>query len=256
MKEVSIQGANEWESREESKFFISNSYFHRNAQLFLKNYADEKSSVEEAINQSLKVKHKIQLKNGRLYRRLTAGSVNVSLKKSFNRIEGIKFEVEYKEGVIFDSPKIGGFDFALFDETLNLYNFHNFCFGRNAVIDGFERWERELGKRDEWKEIAEKNNLPRLSMRGIDLLGNKNKPTIIGEIQFGNWALAFYDMFKVLHLDNLADLDLLVYITATGDLQEFLSEGIVNYDSTLEIITKYSSILKVPIWLIGIDIED
>ncbi len=62
-------------------------------------------------------------------------------------------------------------------------------------------------------------------------------------------------MFKVLHLDNLADIDLLIYITATGNINEYLSDGIVDFEMVSDILDQYSSILKVPIWLIGIDLK-
>lgn len=189
------------------------------------------------------------------YKRLGAKSLNKSLKNSLKNISDMKFEVEYKEGILFDSPKTGGFDFALYDEELNVNNYRNFCYGRKAIFEGKMAWEKELKKRSDWRLIAKRLNLPDSMKLGEEINFPKNKPTIIGEIQFANWALAYYDMFKVLHLDNLADLDLLVYVTATGDLNHYLSEGIVNFQDTKEILNKYSSILKVPIWLIGLDAQ-
>lgn len=175
---------------------------------------------------------------------------------SLKTISDIKFEVEYKDGVLFDSPKIGGFDFAMFDEKYNITNFRNYCFGRKAIFQGDKVWETELNDRVDWKSIAEDLGLPAMSEKeGMDLPTLKMSPTIIGEIQFANWALAYYDMFKVLHLDNLAGLDLFIYITATGDLNNYLSESNVNFTKVENILNKYSSILKVPIWLIGIDVK-
>lgn len=253
----------EWKKRKHSNFFIAEETFHRNAELFLKSFPNIKAQITQAFSQELDgVVHKVskssKKKSGKIeyYKRITAGSVNSSLKNSLKNLDSIKFEVEYKEGVLFDSPQTGGFDFALFDEEINIINFRNYCFGRKPIHNGMSEWENELRKRVDWTEHAERLNLPNTDKLGTDLIHFKAYPTVIGEIQLGNWSLAYYDMFKVLHLDNLADLDLLVYVTPTGNLNHYLSDGIVNYTNMQNLLSKYSSILKVPIWLIGLDVRE
>ena len=248
---------NDWISKTSCQFYIADQMFHRNAELFLKSFPTLREDITNALTQNLGgIKHSIREKNKLYYKGLTAGSINIALKKSLKSINNLKFEVEYKDGVLFDSPKTGGFDFAMFDEEFNIVNFRNYCFGKKAVFQGIEEWTNELDKRADWKASADILNLPDSSENaGIDLPTIKKIPTIIGEVQFANWALAYYDMFKVLHLDNLADLDLLIYITATEDLNNYLSDGNVNFKRMENIILEYSSILKVPIWLIGLDVK-
>ena len=254
MSEVNIE---DWKSRTNREFYISDQMFHRNAELFLKNFPTLEEDIKNALTQNLGgIKHSARTKNKRIVKGLTADSINKALKTSLKSIDDLKFEVKYNDGVLFDSPKIGGFDFALFDEEFNIVNFRNYCFGKKVAFEGYEEWTKELDKRADWKATADNMNLSNHDQYdGIDLPNVKKRPTIIGEVQFANWALAYYDLFKVLHLDNLADLDLLIYITATGDLNDYLSDGNVNYLNMTQIIQEHSSILKVPIWLIGIDVK-
>lgn len=247
----------EWLSKNSADFFIAEEIFHRNAELFLNNYPSLKTDITKSLTQNLEgVNHSIRKKSTIEYKGLTATSVNKVIKNSLKKVSNLKFEVEYKDGVLFDSPKTGGFDFALFDEESNILNFRNYCLGKKAVFEGTTEWINELDKRADWKRTADRLNLHDTTEDvGIDLPVIKKAPTVIGEVQFGNWALAYYDMFKVLHLDNLADLDLLIYITATGELNSYLSDGNVNYQNMTDIIAEYSSILKVPIWLIGLDVK-
>lgn len=250
-----------WKIKKTTNFFIAKETYHRNAELFLKSFPNIKSGITDAFTQELSgIVHTVsdKKKTGKVeyYKRLTAGSVNASLKSSLKNVHSIKFEVEYREGVLFDSPQTGGFDFAIFDEERNIVDFRNYCFGRKPIHNGKIEWENELQKRPDWSMIAKHLKLPNLDLIGTDITHLKASPTVIGEIQLGNWSLAYYDMFKVLHLDNLADLDLLVYVTPTGNLNHYLSDGIVNYSLMKSILNKYNSILKVPIWLIGLDVTE
>lgn len=249
---------NDWIAKTEGEFFISEELFYRNAELFLQNFPELKNDIKKVLNKEMQgLKHSTRRKKGKLYKGMTADSINASIKNSLQEINNLKFEVEYKDGVLFDSPKTGGFDFALFDDEFNIINFRNYCLGKKAIFQGMEEWVSELEKRTDWKDTANRLELVNTDeYEGIDLQAVKKTPTIIGEVQFGNWALAYYDMFKVLHLDNLADLDLLIYITATGNLNSYLSDGNVNYKKMENIINEYSSILKVPIWLIGLDVKE
>lgn len=259
MIEINQNEIKSWISQSEGYVYISKQKFHRNAELFLRNFPDIQNSIIENIEKELKkLNFKVSdNKKNKYFKRVGATSLNKSLKHNFKEFKQMKFEVEYKEGILFDSSKTGGFDFALYDEEFNVTNYRNYCFGKKGIYQGNEVWNKEINKkrRKEWKLIADKYDLLNSNNLGQDLPTQKKHPTIIGEFQFGNWALAYYDMFKVLHLDNLADIDLLIYITATGNLNEYLSDGIVDFEMMSEILDQYSSILKVPIWLIGIDIQ-
>jgi hypothetical protein len=106
-----------------------------------------------------------------------------------------------------------------------------------------------------YKQVAEKLNLIDGNSFGIDLPAEKKSPIILGEIQFGNWALAYRDFFKVLKANVLTNVDVLIYIVPDGKLQAHLSDGIVTFNNTLEIISEFAKVITVPIWLIGLDFE-
>ena len=82
------------------------------------------------------------------------------------------------------------------------------------------------------------------------------QPLIVGEIQFGNWALAYRDFFKVLKANVSNSIDCLIYIVPTGGLEGMLSDGIVTYSKAKAILQEFEKVISVPVWLIGLDIED
>lgn len=256
MIEIKKDAINEWEARTSCKLRISDSSTYRSADLFLSNNPFIQASIEKQItNDLIEIDYRVSTKNNKHYRRIGATSLNKSLKENISKIEGVKLEVEYKDGFLYDSPKTGGFDFALFDEVYNIHNFRNYCLGYKGIHKGEEYWTKVTNGKKDWAKIASEFKLDDELKFGQDLDYKKKKPTIIGEIQFGNWALFYYDLFKVIHLDNLFDIDLLVYITANLSLKECLSQSIVNYQDAKDIINKHSSIIKFPIWLIGLDLD-
>ena len=58
------------------------------------------------------------------------------------------------------------------------------------------------------------------------------KPTIFGDVQFGNWALAYRDLMRLLDADIQLDVNLYVYITGDETLSSRLSEGIVTFSTS------------------------
>ena len=61
---------------------------------------------------------------------------------------------------------------------------------------------------------------------GLDATIDPSEPTIFGDVQFGNWALAYRDLMRLLDADIQLDVDLYVYITGDETLSSQLSEGI------------------------------
>lgn len=79
---------------------------------------------------------------------------------------------------------------------------------------------------------------------------------IIGEIQFGNWALLYYDLLKIILTnlimkENKTKVSLFIYILATGKLTKRLSDGIVTIARTKTTFNSFSNaferFLKFPI---------
>ncbi|MCA1054297.1 hypothetical protein LCM10_04795 [Rossellomorea aquimaris] len=254
--------AKAWNKRTTGDIFITdNEYFHRNANYFVNANPSFKHEVFSSLNSRLSnldfstKKHKSKKL---YYPRITAGSLNSAIKKQLdNHISDLKFEVTFEEGVFYyaTSKKVKGFDFAKYDDTLNIKNFHNYCFGRRGIIDGFSLWDTELSKRADWKTLASLEGLPDQSFEGIDIVAKKEKPIIIGELQFGNWALLYYDLFKAIHIERFMAIDALIYVVADGNLADYISDGTVNFEKARRAIDQYTNLINVPIWLIGIDIR-
>src|SRR5699024_2677438 len=162
-----------------------------------------------------------------------------------------KYEVKFDEGVFFDSLKTTGFDFAHIDTQYNLINFRNLCLGRRAIFGGKNLWEETLKSKPIWKKLANQLNINKIPF-GSDMHFKKQIPTILGEIQFGNWALVYRDILKVIQIERDEDVDLFVYITASGNLANAISIGTVNFSKTKNIFDQYKNILSMPIWLIGL----
>jgi hypothetical protein len=81
-------------------------------------------------------------------------------------------------------------------------------------------------------------------------------PTVLGEIQFGNWALAYRDVGRILAVrQKFADapITLFIIIVATGCLADFISEGTVNFSQSKRTLERVGPDLPVPTWLVGID---
>jgi hypothetical protein len=81
-------------------------------------------------------------------------------------------------------------------------------------------------------------------------------PTVLGEIQFGNWALAYRDVGRILAVrQKFADapITLFIIIVATGCLADFISEGTVNFSQSKRTLERVGPDLPVPTWVVGID---
>lgn len=175
-----------------------------------------------------------------------------------SKIENIEFEANQTGGIYYVSGQTNGFDFALIDQTANLINFRNLCFGKRHLIDGEKEWDNFLTKNPKYKATVKNKGFPKFDEDnfGKDIEQEaKTHPIILGEIQFGNWALAYRDLFKVLQANILTDVDTLIYITADGELEQMLSDGIVTFNNIKAIIQEFHKVVTVPIWVIGIDYE-
>ncbi|MDB8574077.1 hypothetical protein [Turicibacter sanguinis] len=63
------------------------------------------------------------------------------------------------------------------------------------------------------------------------------------------------DLFKLLHADTNSGIDLFVYVTADKKLLDYANDRTVSYDKTIEIWNEFSNLVKVPIWVIGLDLD-
>lgn len=119
-----------------------------------------------------------------------------------------------------------------------------------------QRWKKFLNKNPELEEISKE--IINIDSIGLNIKKNKteiSQPLIVGEIQFGNWALAYRDFFKVLKADVQNNIDCLIYVVPCDNLENLLSDGIVTFGNTVKIIEEFAKVINVPVWVIGLDIE-
>lgn len=246
----------DWLNKKEFKIFVAESFHYRNSKTFLKVFPKYENDIYDLFKHpfdDLKPTHGSEKR--KTYRKISATDINTALRIRLQRIPDIHLEVSFMNHYFQDNDnKAKGFDFAYYDEKRNAGRLYEYCFGERSITDGEERWEEFVHQQKKHpylpSRVLEKSNFEEYDRNEVF------SPTVIGEIQFANWALAYYDLFKVLHLDNLTGIDLLIYITPTGNLEKLLSSNIVNFKNMKSIIESHSSVLKVPIWLVGIDIEE
>lgn len=235
---------------------VAREHLHHHAASILLERPELRQAVLAAVVGDIQVDTTERRRGGERYLGVTAQSLNVALKRRFRAVGGWQFEVTFRDGVIFgnleNDARVEGFDIARFEERANLARLWSVCFGRRPLRDGPEIWERFLYQRPHLRSVAA--DLMRLGIPGEDLSLDPSEPTLLGEIQFGNWALAHRDIMKLLAAAAAVDVDLFVYIVADGDLAGMISQGTVNFDRTRDILREFESVVKVPTWLVGVDL--
>ncbi len=243
----------------QGRLFVDKEFFHHHAFEILEAHKELRTKFTNALNGTIEISPRVKLTKGTASKAIKADSLNFELRKHLRNYlkERIKFEVYEEHGVFYFSAEksaIGGFDFAILNHRKNLVALRNICHGSLRYDNGIRRWNRFLESNPELKDIAEEI-LNKVEL-GEDLIENQesfNSPLIVGEIQFGNWALAYRDFFKVLKADVQNSIDCLIYIVPTGNLERMLSDGIVTFDKTKAIMHDFAKVISVPVWLVGID---
>jgi len=242
----------------ESRLVISREHLHHHATSVLNEHGALRDSISQPISGAIRIEVTERRQRDRRYLGVTAQSLNAALKERFRTDGGWQFEVTVQDGVILGSTdhetRIEGFDFARFDERANLARLWSVCFGRRTVQDGAALWRRFIYQRPHLAVLAEE--IDAMGVSGQDLVVDPVVPTVLGEIQFGNWALAHRDIMKLLAAATETEIGLFVYIAADGRLAEMISQGTVSFDRMREILQGYSSVVTVPTWLVGIDFAD
>lgn len=250
-----------WLETKTATLKISKEYFHHHAFEILNSHKILKQKIESVLNQNIKICPRFKNTKGLESRAIKAEDLNKEIRnllKSSSNVN-LKFEVIEERGVFYFSSQnnaIGGFDFAFINHIKNIYSLRNLCFGELKYHDGEARWNQFLSKNLDLKDLVE--SVLTNDQKGKDLQYEKSvndNPLFVGEIQFGNWALAYRDFFKVLKANVQNSIDCLIYVVPTGNLESMLSDGIVTYDKTVKILEEFAKVVSVPIWLVGIDIS-
>lgn len=252
----------QWLETTNAKLFIKKQYFHHHAFEIINSHKKISDFINTAFNSDISISPRIKRTKNLKSKAIKADDLNIQLRtllKNNKKDVDIKFEVIEENGVFYfasDKSAIGGFDFAILNNEINLLALRNLCFGELQYFDAEHRWNKFLNNNPELKEISE--TIINLDFKGQNLKKNKSEisePLIVGEIQFGNWALAYRDFFKVLKADVQNNIDCLIYIVPCDNLEKALSDGIVTFDKTVKIIEEFAKVINVPVWLIGLDIE-
>ncbi len=242
----------------ESRLVASQQYLHHHAVSVLNEHPELRERVLGALTGGIRIDTTERRRGRERYLGVTAQSLNMAIKSSFRTAGGWQFEATVQDGVILGSTdhetRIEGFDIASFGERANLARLWSACFGRRTVRDGGDVWRRFLYQRPHLADVAEE--VAAMGVPGEDLILDPLEPTVLGEIQFGNWALAHRDVMKLLAAAVETDIDLFVYVAADGRLSEMISQGTVSFTKTLDLLKEYRSVVNVPTWLIGIDFAE
>jgi len=255
------QEIDNWERINSGNLFVSKEYFHHHAFEILNTHSELRNSFILSLTSKICLDTRIKKTKSQMSRGIKADSLNKELRRLLTVIpkNELKFEVNEEKGVFYFSSEkstIGGFDFAILNHSKNITALRNLCFGEIHYHDGMKRWNRFLRKNEDLRQISEA--LLQSDIMGKDIEYNKqdtDTPLIVGEIQFGNWALAYRDFFKVLKANVQNSIDCLIYVVPTGKLESMLSDGIVTFDKTKKILNEFSKVISVPIWVVGLDIK-
>jgi hypothetical protein len=214
------------------------------------------SLIREALSKSCGVDTVDRNEKKSSYIGVNANDLNKVLRECISNIPEINNETHIENGIFYhDSKK--GFDFSIYDKDYNLTQLYNYYMGINGVLNGgskiYEKNKKLKLNKEEWKLKIKK--LSSEVEYNKDIISEKKKLTVVGELQFGNWALTYRDFFRLINADNNPGIDFYIYITATGKLSNLLSAQTVSYLRVINIISENSSILKTPMWIIGLDIE-
>ena len=94
------------------------------------------------------------------------------------------------------------------------------CFGQLRYADGANRWRKFIQRNPELRTAALQIEQEEIGTERTEFFSPY--PLIVGEIQFGNWALAYRDFFKVLKANVSNTIDCLIYIVPTGSIELML----------------------------------
>lgn len=247
----------EWFGLHEAKFRVSTRFYHQHADLVQFRHPEVIESIVRSLEMPTTVACYVRNKGGG-QPGISATHFNSAIRESMTLSGFWGFEALHEANVVFDhasfeTAKTQGYDFAAYDIEANVRRLWNYCFGRVHLHEGEKMWKKHR-LNPKWKTEMEK--LEHLNPRhGIDLAVNPTTPTILGEIQCGNWALVNNDFKKIIKSSAESDVGLFVYVTPTGNLEKMLSDGIVSFHKTrMELESSFGRVITAPILVLGLSI--
>lgn len=258
MNDIKIE---DWGKVKTGTLKVSKQFFHHHAYEIMNTHKDLRDNFLNTLSSKINIEPRIKLTKDKKSKAIKADFLNKEIRRilTITPDNKLKFEVIEERGVFYFSEEkssIGGFDFAIINHPQNILALRNLCFGELQYHDGFKRWNTFLSKNSDLKVIADTMADIKKNGRDIEYIKSSiDNPLIVGEIQFGNWALAYRDFFKVLKANVQNSVDCLIYVVPTGNLETMLSDGIVTFDKTKIILEDFAKVISVPVWIIGLDID-
>lgn len=239
------------------KFKISDEMFFNNGKIILNSLPDINHTIRTALSQEEIITMTRRKPNGRPeYDGVDAKSLNKALRRCLSTGH-IKGETHVENGVFFHKTK-EGFDFSVYDENYNMSRLYNYYQGAVGILDGDKKiidLYKKMGcKKKEWR--GKINAIQSRVAYNSDYIVDKEILTVAGELQFGNWALIYRDLFRLLDADSNPGVDFYIYVAADENLSGLLSANTVSFKQANDVISEYLSIIKTPIWLISLGIEE
>lgn len=182
---------------------------------------------------------------------INADSINYVIRERLKTIDGLCFETSVEYGGFFERKTKSNFDFSFYDKNYNFHKFWNHNCNDVNLNEIISSTIQDTDKDDWSKFVQEYNPQPRVLTEYKGEYGCN----IVGEIQMGNWALIYKDIFRLLRAKNSPGVDLYIYITNTGTLKDKLSDGVVTYSKALSEIQENLDVIDVPILILGIDLD-
>ncbi len=239
------------------KLKIIKEEFFNNGKIMINHFDELEKDIRMALSSYVSVKIiERNEKNKDTYYGINATSLNVALRELFGNIPNMNKETHVENGIFYHDTK-EGFDFSLYDYECNLNRIHNYFIGyyglHNGEIEIKKIYKKVLQDELEWKDYLKSINSKYPLHTDISVI--KKELTIVGEFQFGNWALIYRDLFRLLNADVNPGIDYYIYVAATGKLKKMLSSNIVTYERACQVINENRNIVKTPMWVIGLDID-
>lgn len=239
---------------------ISEEKFYNNGKIILKSMGALESDLRKALNASVSIKTVTRKPKGKpTFNGVSAGDLNKVLRRQVATIPNINGETHVKNGIFFQVSK-EGFDFTIYDKAYNFSKLYNYYVGYRGILNGESKIVDDLSKKERdglnkklWKQKIQ-NTANLLGGYNIDYVIDKQLLTVAGEFQFGNWALAYRDIIRLLNANTNPGVDFYIYITATGKLQSMMSANTVNYKQINDIFVQNSELIQIPTWIIGLDV--
>ncbi len=246
-------------------FYISQESFYNNGQLLLPLLTDSahnplEGQIRSWMNHNYTVDSLVR-SDGRFG--ISATSLNIALRNQMNiSVPTAYGECYVKDGMFLHNSK-EGFDFAIYDDNFNICNIVNSFVGNPGKLYGDTKIDYIYNKvlNIQTHQVYDQQTWRnRIAPYLVGTLGNninatRDCMTIVGELQFGNWALVKHDLLRLLNSSESAQIDYYIYVAATGNLKNALSAQIVTYDSIRSAIEENQRLIKTPLWVIGLDFQ-